>query len=101
MATRYLGGSSNLSVGRAVEPITIYTTAWCPDCRYTKSFLRERGVAYREVNIEEDEAAEEVVLKANNGLRKVPTLEIGGRFFACSPFDPQELATELNIPLNP
>jgi mycoredoxin len=84
-----------------MEPITIYTTTWCPDCRYTKAFLRERSVAYREVNIEEDEAAEEIVLKANNGLRKVPTLEVAGRYFACSPFDPEELASELNIPLNP
>ena len=84
-----------------IKPITIYTTAWCPDCRYTKIFLRERGLAYREVNIEEDEAAEEIVLKANNGLRKVPTLEVAGRYFACSPFDPEELAEELNLPLNP
>jgi mycoredoxin len=84
-----------------MEPITIYTTTWCPDCRHTKAFLRERGIAYREVNVEEEEAAEEIVLKANNGLRRVPTLEVGGRYFACSPFDPEELAAELNIPLNP
>lgn len=84
-----------------METITIYTTTWCPDCLYTKAFLKERGVAYREVNIEKDEAAEQIVLKANRGLRKVPTLEIAGRYFACSPFDPEELAFELNIPLNP
>lgn len=84
-----------------MEPITIYTTNWCPDCRYAKAFLRQRGVAYREVNIEEDEAAEEIVLKANDGLRKVPTLEVNGRYFACSPFDPEELAEKLNTPLNP
>jgi mycoredoxin len=82
-------------------PITIYTTQGCPDCRRAKSFLKERGVAYREVNIEEDESAEEIVTKANDGKRKVPTLEVGGRFFACSPFDPEQLAAELNIPLNP
>ena len=84
-----------------METITMYTTSWCPDCRYAKAFLRERGVAFREVNIEQDESAEEIVLKANDGLRKVPTLEIGGRYFACSPFDPEQLAEELNIPLNP
>lgn len=84
-----------------MEPITIYTTNWCPDCRFAKSFLRERGLAYREVNIERDQSGEEIVLKANHGLRKVPTLEVGGRYFACSPFDPEELAWELNIPLNP
>jgi glutaredoxin len=84
-----------------MERITIYTTALCPDCRYAKSFLRERGVDFREVNIEGNELAEEIVLKANDGLCRVPTLEVGGRFFACSPFDAEQLSEELNIPLNP
>lgn len=84
-----------------MEPIIMYSTAWCPDCWRTKSFLRKRGVAFREVNIEEDPAAEEIVIKANDGKRKVPTLEVGGRYFACSPFDAEQLAEELNIPLNP
>lgn len=84
-----------------MEAITLYTTGWCPDCRRTKAFLKERGVAYREVNIEEDESAEEIVLRENNGKRKVPTLEVNGRYFACSPFDAQQLAEELGIPFNP
>jgi len=42
-----------------------------------------------------------VVIRANNGKRTVPTLEVGGRYFACSPFDAEQLAEELNIPLNP
>jgi glutaredoxin len=55
---------------------------------------------FREVNIDESPDAEEIVLRANDGRRKVPTLEIDGRFFACSPFDPYLLAEELKIPLN-
>jgi hypothetical protein len=31
----------------------------------------------------------------------VPTIEVEGRYFACSPFDPHLLAEELKIPLNP
>jgi glutaredoxin len=84
-----------------MEALTMYTTPWCPDCRRAKTFLRERGVEFREVDIEKDPSAEEVVLKANDGRRKVPTMEIGGRYFACSPFDAEELAENLNIPLNP
>lgn len=80
--------------------ITMYSTTWCPDCRRAKAFLKERGVEFREVDIEKDPAAEEIVIKANNGKRKVPTLEVGGRYFACSPFNPDQLASELNIPLN-
>jgi glutaredoxin len=82
-----------------METLTMYTTAWCPDCRRTKKFLKERGVEFREVNIEEDPSAEEIVIKANDGKRKVPTLEIGGRYFACSPFDAEQLAEDLNIRL--
>jgi len=83
-----------------MKMLTMYTTAWCPDCRRAKTFLEARGVEFREVNIEQDAAAEEIVIKANNGKRVVPTLEIGGRSSACSPFDAERLAEELNIPIN-
>jgi mycoredoxin len=81
--------------------ITIYGTYWCGDCRRIKQFLRERGIRFREVNIDEQAEAEQIVLRVNNGRRKVPTIEVSGRYFACSPFDPYQLAEELNIPLNP
>ncbi|HKV23557.1 MAG TPA: glutaredoxin family protein [Candidatus Acidoferrum sp.] len=84
-----------------MSAVTMYTTRWCPDCWRAKSFLKERGVTFREVSIEGDPAAEQIVLSANNGKRKVPTLEVDGRFFACSPFDAEELAENLQIPLNP
>lgn len=81
--------------------IVIYSTQWCGDCRRAKQFLRERGVTFREVNIDEIPEAEELVLRVNKGRRKVPTIQAGGRFFPCSPFDPYQLSEELNIPLNP
>ena len=84
-----------------MESIIMYTTNWCPDCRHAKNFLKERGVSFREVNIEEDESAEAIVVKANDGKSVVPTFDVGGRYFACSPFDAEQLAAELNIPLSP
>ncbi len=84
-----------------MEPITMYTTPWCGDCRRAKQFLRERGVAFREVNIDEEPEAEEFVLRVNDGRRRVPTFEVGARYFACSPFDPYQLSEELGVPLNP
>jgi glutaredoxin len=83
-----------------MNPITMYSTNWCPDCYRAKWFLKARGVEFREVNIEKDPAAEEMVIKVNNGKRKVPTIEVGGRYFACSPFNAAQLASELNLPLN-
>jgi glutaredoxin len=83
-----------------MESITMYSAGWCPDCRRVKSFLKERGVEFREVDIDQDEESEDLVLRVNNGRRKVPTLKIGERYFACSPFNAQKLADELRIPLN-
>ena len=83
-----------------MDPITMYTTEWCSDCRRAKSFMKDRGVAFREVNIEDDPEAAALVMKMNSGKRKVPTLEIAGRYFAVSPFNAQQLADELKVPLN-
>lgn len=83
-----------------MDQITMYSTTFCPDCYRAKRFLKERGVEFHEVNIEEDETAEEIVIRANHGKRKVPTLRVGDRYFACSPFNARQLAEELNIPLN-
>jgi mycoredoxin len=83
-----------------MDPITVYSAPWCPDCWRVKSFLRGRGVAFQEVNIEEDREAEQVVIRANQGKRKLPTLKVGDRYFSCSPFSAVALAEELKIPLN-
>lgn len=79
----------------------MYSTAWCGDCRRAKQFLNARGVVYREIDVDEAPDAEDLILRVNHGLRKVPTFEVDGRYFACSPFDPYLLSRELNIPLNP
>ena len=83
-----------------MDDIIMYCTDWCVDCRRAKKFLSDRGVRFVEVNIDEEPDAEELVLDVNDGRRKVPTIKVGDRFFACSPFDPHVLSSELNIPLN-
>jgi mycoredoxin len=83
-----------------MEEITMYSTSWCVDCRRAKQFLKGRGVDFSEVNIDEEPDAEELVLQVNDGRRKVPTIKVGDRYFACSPFDPYQLSSELSIPLN-
>jgi glutaredoxin len=84
-----------------VSEIIVYSTSWCPDCRHVKRFLKERGVTFIEINIDESPDAEDLVLRINHGRRKVPTLTIDGRPFACSPYNPTQLAEELHVPLNP
>jgi len=86
--------------GSTIASIVMYSAPWCPDCWRAKFFLKERGVQFEEVNIEEDAESEEIVIRANRGKRRLPTLKVGDRYFACSPFDALQLAEELNIPLN-
>ena len=83
-----------------MEEITMYCTTWCVDCRRAKKFLTDRGVRFVEVDIDEEPDAEDLVILVNEGRRKVPTIKVGERYFACSPFDPYLLSSELNIPLN-
>jgi glutaredoxin len=83
-----------------MDEITMYGTSWCVDCRRAKQFMKDRGVNFVEVDIDVDVDAEDLVLQVNEGRRKVPTIKVGERYFACSPFDPYQLSSELKIPLN-
>jgi glutaredoxin len=83
-----------------MDEITMYGTSWCVDCRRAKQFMKDRGVNFVEVDIDGDVDAEDLVLQVNEGRRKVPTIKVGERYFACSPFDPYQLSSELKIPLN-
>ncbi len=58
--------------------IVMYTTSWCRDCRAAKKFLDARGIAYEEVDIEKNPEAAQIVMRLNEGLRKVPTLDVEG-----------------------
>lgn len=60
--------------------LDLYTTGWCPDCRVAKRMLAELGVSYREIDIERDPSAAELVIRENQGKRRVPTIAIAGRF---------------------
>ncbi len=75
--------------------IVIYTTSWCPDCRAAKKFLTARGVPFEEIDIEKDPEAAGTVMKLNDGLRKVPTLDIEGTIVSGDQFDPSRFEKDL------
>ena len=54
--------------------LTMYSTTWCGYCRRLKRMLDRDGIAYDEVDIEDDEAAAEFVMSVNGGNRTVPTV---------------------------
>ena len=69
----------------------MYTTTWCPDCHVTKQALTKRGIAFEEINIEQDPQAAEFVMSVNGGRRSVPTLVSGDVAHSLSGFRPQKL----------
>ncbi|AFM16223.1 Glutaredoxin-like protein [Mycolicibacterium chubuense NBB4] len=55
--------------------VTMYTTSWCGYCVRLKKALKNEGIAFTEVNIEEDPAAAEFVGSVNGGNHVVPTIK--------------------------
>lgn len=60
--------------GKEKQPLIIYGTPWCPDCRRSKQFLGEHRVPYDYIDIEDDQAAQAEVMRINHGNRSVPTI---------------------------
>lgn len=71
--------------------IKMYSTSICSDCIKTKNFLDKYGIAYQEINIENDEAAANFVMEANNGKRSVPTMVYEGEITNLSQFTREKL----------
>jgi mycoredoxin len=59
------------------QEILMYTTPWCGDCRRAKRVFGALGVAYTEVNIDDEPEAAEQVRLLNRGMRSVPTIVFG------------------------
>jgi mycoredoxin len=55
--------------------VTMYSTSWCGYCHRLKKVLKSEGIAYDEVDIEQDPSAAEFVGSVNNGNHVVPTLK--------------------------
>ena len=54
--------------------VVMYSTTWCGYCRRLKTQLTSAGIAFTEVNIEEDPEAAALVEQVNGGNQTVPTL---------------------------
>ena len=83
--------------------VKVYTAAWCRDCRSAKQFLDTHKVEYTEINVDEDPAASDEVMR-HVGKRAIPQLVIEGEWF--HPSRPgrgllyDELFLRLHIPRN-
>ncbi len=79
-------------MGSRRTELVMYATSWCADCAAARRFLKARGVEWREVDVDEDEAADARVLEFNGGARLLPVFEWGARRLTTAPFDRDRLA---------
>ncbi len=57
--------------------VKIYTTKTCPYCKLTKDFFQEKGIAFTEIDVAEDPAAANDMVK-KSGQMGVPVVDIDG-----------------------
>ncbi|HET6437456.1 MAG TPA: glutaredoxin 3 [Anaeromyxobacter sp.] len=62
----------------AAPPVTIYTTSYCPYCVRAKRLLEKKGVAYKEIDAEGDEALRNWLVE-RTGQLTVPQVFVGER----------------------
>ena len=61
------------------KPATIYTTHACPHCARAKDLLKRKGIAFREVDLTDNET-ERVKMEKKTGWMTVPMIFFGEEF---------------------
>ncbi|HEU5340781.1 glutaredoxin family protein [Edaphobacter sp.] len=65
--------------------LTVYSAAWCRDCREAKRFLSKHNIAFNEIDIENTPGAADELL-ANVGKRAIPQFVLDGKWI--QPYKP-------------
>jgi glutaredoxin 3 len=60
-----------------MSEIVMYSTAWCGYCQRARNLLERKGVAFREIKVDEVPGEREVMLEKSGGRRTVPQIFIG------------------------
>ena len=59
--------------------LTVYSSAWCPDCREAKRFLAKNNIPYQEIDVETNPGVIEEIVK-KTGKRAIPQFVIDGEW---------------------
>jgi glutaredoxin 3 len=63
-----------------VAKVRVYTTNVCPYCVAAKRLLKELGVDFEEINLENQHELRMKLSQENGGWRTVPMIFVGDRF---------------------
>jgi glutaredoxin 3 len=56
--------------------IVMYATGWCPYCDRARELLTQKGLAFKEIDVDEDAKLREQMI-SRSGRRTVPQIFIG------------------------
>jgi glutaredoxin 3 len=59
--------------------VIVYSTSFCGYCERAKSLLERKGVAFREIKVDESMAERDAMMKRSGGRRTVPQIFVGER----------------------
>jgi glutaredoxin 3 len=62
-----------------VAKVQVYTTNYCPYCFRAKALLQHKGVVFEEIDVTDDQALREKMVKLADGRRTVPEIFINGK----------------------
>ena len=57
--------------------VVMYSTNWCGYCQRARNVFERKGVAIREIKLDDEPDQRTVMLKRTGGLRTVPQIFIG------------------------
>lgn len=83
-----------------MQPVVVYSSAWCPYCIRAKQLLNNKGVAFEEISVDgQPQVRAEMIRKA--GRTSVPQIWIGERHVGgCDDLFALERAGKLDALLN-
>ena len=64
---------------RQTPDIVMYSSGWCPYCDRARALLARKGLAFREIKVDENPAERETMMALSGGRRTVPQIFIGER----------------------
>ena len=60
-----------------MPPVEIYTTPFCPYCHDAKALLKQKNVAFTEIDVSRDRELRDTMTARANGRTTVPQIFIG------------------------
>ena len=74
---------------KPANSVIVYVTSWCPACRMTTDYLKDKKIPFVVKDVERNEQYMKEMVKKVGGYRGVPVLDINGRILLG--FNPQVL----------